>query len=281
MERGDPDRRRTFSSLGSRWSCILENDQPRRTFLPDLEKVLGTAARIFAAKGRDAEVAMLTYSTPNLQAVIWDNWNGGTEGWELHLALSHQLYGQVFEEREKYCTSIKDVIDLFAEPYHNDFIERVRIVPALVDDPEWRQKANAWLSGNKSNQGRVRSDNVAPLSADGLLFRSNAEINFYRALKAKGISFAPLPVFIRGGTKYHRIEPDFVILYEGIVFVVEIDGDTVHQETPAEAHARLQIMQNEGCVVERIRAAACSSPDDASRAVEELLDSMKHVKLSR
>jgi len=37
---------------------------------------------------------------------------------------------------------------------------------------------------------------------DGLLFRSQPEINLYRAFKALGITFAPLPVFIRGGETY-------------------------------------------------------------------------------
>ena len=121
-----------------------------------------------------------------------------------------------------------------------------------------------------SNQGRVRSDNVAPLSVDGLIFRSQPEIHLYRALKSMGISFAPLPVFIRGGTEYRRIEPDFVIVQAGLVMVVEVDGDTVHQETPAEAHARTTMLLHEGVHFERVKASECDSSLKAKSTAERL-----------
>lgn len=132
---------------------------------------------------------------------------------------------------------------MFLDRFPNDRLSEVKIIPAVVEDPQWREKAAAWLTGSKvSNQGRVRSNNVAPLTVDGLLFRSQPEIHLYRALKALGVSFAPLPVFVRGGESYSRIEPDFVVVHAGITMIVEVDGDTVHQETPAEAHARTSML---------------------------------------
>lgn len=79
-----------------------------------------------------------------------------------------------------------------------------------------------------TNQGRARSDNLAPRMWDGLLFRSQQEINLYRALKSQAVSFAPLPVFVRGGTTYQRVEPDFLVIKDSIVLIVEVDGDTIH-----------------------------------------------------
>jgi hypothetical protein len=90
-------------------------------------------------------------------------------------------------------------------------------------------------------QGRVRSDNIAARQHDGLLFRSRPEILFYDALKKAGIPFAPLSVVLRGGVQYNRIEPDFVIYKDGIMMIVEIDGDLYHSETPAAAHARRSV----------------------------------------
>ena len=44
------------------------------------------------------------------------------------------------------------------------------------------------LSGEGiTNQGRVRSDNIAARVHDGLLFRSRPEVLFYEALKRKGV----------------------------------------------------------------------------------------------
>ena len=78
----------------------------------------------------------------------------------------------------------------------------------------------------------MRSDNVAPYEVDGLLFRSQPEINLYRALKDRSISFAPLPVFIRGGDYAAELEPDFVILHRGQVLVVELDGSSSTTKRP-------------------------------------------------
>lgn len=114
-----------------------------------------------------------------------------------------------------------------------------------------------------------------------LLFRSQPEINLYRALKAAGVSFAPLPVFVRGGKDYRRIEPDFIIVKDGMVSVIEVDGDTVHQESPAEAHARTTMLVHEGAHVERVKASACETLEKAMECAERILESLAKVRASR
>jgi very-short-patch-repair endonuclease len=104
-----------------------------------------------------------------------------------------------------------------------------------------------------------------------LLFRSEPEIHLYRAFKAAGVTFAPLPVFLRGGQNYSRLEPDFVLLKDGVLMVVEVDGDTYHREFPVEAHARLAPLDREGAKIERIRAEECSTPENAKGCAEHLL----------
>ena len=45
----------------------------------------------------------------------------------------------------------------------------VKIVTALDEDPKWRSKVNQHLRGEGiTNQGRVRSDNIATRQYDGL-----------------------------------------------------------------------------------------------------------------
>lgn len=253
-----------------------------RRFFANPESILGTLARLFAADGRATEVAVLTYSNPEVLETGYDNWNGGTTSYSLLLHVAVNLYTQLQDRVQELEESILSRSQIFVDQFPNDVLTRVRILPAVAEDPQWREKAIAWLSGSKvSNQGRVRSDNVAPLTADGLLFRSQPEIHLYRALKAVGVSFAPLPVFVRGGETYSRMEPDFVIVHNGITMVVEVDGDTVHQETPAEAHARTTMLQHEGVHVERIAASECASPDLARRAVQSLLSAISKRKAAR
>jgi hypothetical protein len=113
------------------------------------------------------------------------------------------------------------------------------------------------------------------------LFRSAPEINLYRALKELGLMFAPLPVFLRGGKSYQRIEPDFVIILNGIVMIVEVDGDTVHRETPAEADKRTRAFKLEGAIIEHVAALDCETYEKARRCASMLLSALEKAKVSR
>jgi hypothetical protein len=248
-------------------------------FFADPESMLGTLARLFAAEGQAKEVAVLTYSSPEIVETGYDNWNGGTTIYSLFLHVPLSLYPQIQDGLGNLEGAILDKAQLFLEKFPNDRLTQVKVLPAVVEDPQWREKTLAWLSGSKiSNQGRVRSNNVAPLSADGLLFRSQPEVHFYRALKATGVSFAPLPVFVRGGDSYSRIEPDFFIVHNGITLVVEVDGDTVHHETPVEAHTRTTMLQHEGVQIERLLASECATPEKAKQAAQKILAAIQKRK---
>jgi hypothetical protein len=156
----------------------------------------------------------------------------------------------------------------------------VLIVPANEVPSDWRKQVVAWLRGEGvNNQGRVRSDNIAARQHDGLLFRSEEEINLYRAFKALGVTFAPLPVFVRGGNSYRRIEPDFVVVKGGMVAVIEVDGN--HQESPVEAHDRTTMLVHEGAHVERVRASDCSTLEGAEVCAKRVLAFLAKVRASR
>lgn len=248
-------------------------------FFINPESVLGTIARLFAAEGAQLEVAVLTYSNPEIQETDYDSWNGGTTFFSLYLQVPINLYPQLESEKERLEKSISEKLAIFLQAQENDVLSNVKIVPAVVDDPQWREKASAWLTGAKlTNQGRVRSSNVAPLAQDGLLFRSQPEIYLYKALKSLGVSFAPLPVFIRGGESYSRIEPDFFLVHKGISLVVEVDGDTVHTETPAEAQARIRTLQQEGVAVERISASECNTQEKAQESAGKIMLALRKIK---
>jgi hypothetical protein len=167
------------------------------SFVSDLEPLLATVARLFAADGSAREVAILANAQASIKETSYDNWNGGTTGHSLFLAIPNPLYSQVVGELEICEQKILDKTTSLLRQYPNDHLEKVHIAPILTADKDWREKAKTWLNGEGvSNQGRVRSDNVATRLADGLLFRSEPEIFLYKALKSAGVSFAPLPVFV-------------------------------------------------------------------------------------
>jgi hypothetical protein len=251
-------------------------------FFSNPEPILATLARLFASDGSAREVAILANSTATIKQTSYDNWNGGTYGYSLYLQVPHWLYNQIIGEVENAETKISEKASFLTRGYENEFLEKVYITPLIAGDKEWRDKAKAWLAGDGvSNQGRVRSDNIPSRTMDGLLFRSQPEIFLYKALKASGVSFAPLAVFIRGGEKYKRIEPDFFIVKDGITLVVEVDGDTVHQETPAEAHARTTMLAHEGVRVERVKASECETQELANACAKKILQVIEKLKASR
>lgn len=244
----------------------------------ELEQLLATLVRALASSGLAREVAVVTYATPQL---IWNN-NDNFEGvdcYKLVLAVPYKLYDQIHDDVDRIDQVIQNHVWPIQQIIQGEKITMISVVPQLVKDDKWRDKAIAWLSGqNVNNQGRVRSDNVAPLSADGLVFRSQPEIFFYKAMKAQGVSFAPLPVFVRGGQSYQRIEPDFVVINNGIMMVIEVDGDTYHRETPAEAQNRTTMLELEGARIVHIQAADCDTQEKADRFAKSIITRINKLK---
>jgi len=247
-----------------------------------IEAVLATVASLLASEGRAKEVGILANAKAILKQTDYDNWDGGIYIYTLYLQIPVWLYTQISSNKEECENKILEHIRPLTVIFPRDNIQSVFIVPQAIEDKDWRDKANAWIAGTGvTNQGRVRSDNIAPRECDGLLFRSPPEIHLYRALKSLGVSFAPLPVFIKGGETYRRIEPDFIVLKDGMVMVIEVDGDTVHQETPTEAHNRTTMLVHEGAHVERINSSECDTPEKAEKSAKRLLQLITKLKSAR
>jgi hypothetical protein len=239
----------------------------------DPECLMASMAEILKSRGQARELAVLANSQLRIEQVSYDQWNGGTTGWGIVFSLYASLYSRLTaDERTQSEEALKNVAMDFLRSFNNDFLSQVVIAPVAEGAGQWRSAANSWLSGTGiNNQGRVRTDNIASLEVDGLLFRSEPEINLYRAFKRKGVTFAPLPVFLRGGDSYARLEPDFVVLKDGCVLVVEVDGDTFHQESPADAHRRLLPLDRAGAKIERVSAQECETEEKASQCADRLL----------
>lgn len=252
-----------------------------------VEKLLATAARVFAAEGAAREVALLANAHAFLQITdtVYASGYSGTVEIDLYclnLEVPSWLYSQISGVLSECEGKIKSKINTIKPRHSGTHIEDVNISPVLNAGENWRDKAKSWLAGEGvSNQGRVRSDNIASKSIDGLLFRSEPEIFLYKALKPLGVSFAPLPTFVRGGETYRRIEPDFVIVKSGVIMVVEVDGDTVHHETPAEAHDRTTMLAHEGVHIERVKASECSTQELANACAKRILQIIEKLKAAR
>lgn len=246
----------------------------------DLESLLYTVSRVFAHQGKMAEVAILADASAELTQTHYDNWDGGTYGYTLFLRIPPALYALVADERSEFADRMREAVDPHL-PQKRDLYAVV--IQPFQNAPEgWQSKARAFVSGQGvTNQGRVRSTNIAGREHDGLLFRSQAEVNLYDALKKRGVTFAPLPVFLHGGEEYKRIEPDFVIIKDGVFAVVEVDGDSFHPETPSAAQKRLKLLDEAGAYIKRVNANSCSTPEFAEACADEILNYMDKQKNNR
>lgn len=257
----------------------VRDEAAEAQFQAHLENCLRTLAQLFANEGSTTHVAVLAEAEPAFVELEYDNWNGGTYYYGVHLKVPARLYFQVEQQKEQLEKTFTKRFEPLLAEYPNQHVSQFTILPEIKHDENWRENAKGWLSGKGiNNQGKVRSDNIASRECDGLLFRSEEEINLYNALKRRGVSFAPLPVFIRGGEKYRRIEPDFVILKSGVVMIIEVDGDTVHTESPVEAHDRTTMLAHEGAHVERVKASECRTPELAAQCAQKLLGVLAKLK---
>lgn len=244
-------------------------------FPMSVDDFLYATCRHLAGQGMRAEVALIA-SQQDPKPFVWDfdNWNGGTSSWAFPFKLPVAVWGLLPEsDRKAMATRIERAMtDILGEVRGHQIGQVVIEVEVPKAPKAWRESAQKWATGQGlTNQGRVRSTNIAPFEKDGLLFRSGPEIHLYQALKSAGVTVAPLPVFIRGGAEYRRLEPDFVVIESGQMMVIEVDGDNFHNETPVEAHQRLSVLQREGVSTERVPASACESPEKAAACVQELL----------
>jgi hypothetical protein len=249
--------------------------------IPEEDFFLATA-RNLALQGLRAEVGLLAAGKTRLYESSYDNWDGGQWGWSIDIEIDQQVYVPMTDEQRRametrIAAAMKEVMRGRGS-HHIEQVLLVMEVPKASSD--WREQAKAWVSGaGLSNQGRVRSDNLASYAHEGLLFRSRAEIHLFKALKSLGVTIAPLPVFVRGGEDYRRIEPDFILVEDGTVMVVEVDGDPFHQEKPKDAHERLAMLTREGVAPERVDSSDCETPEKAKRCAERLVGILrKHAR---
>jgi very-short-patch-repair endonuclease len=72
-----------------------------------------------------------------------------------------------------------------------------------------------------------------------------------------------------------------VVIYKGLTFVVEVDGDTYHNESPSDADKRLVPLTYEGVEVRRVPAKDLATDEAADQVVANLVKFMASRKASR
>lgn len=223
------------------------------------------------AEARKFDVVSRTLRTRGVDITLeeYDNWDGGIWTWLITVPLLPRDWAEFSgkEERTAVENELAELADAIVVSEAHRFIVKLAAI------------ASSSITG-VTNQGRAHSANLAAIEYEGLLFRSNPEILLFIALRNTGLPVMPLPVVISKGT-HKRIEPDFVVIKQGMTFVIELDGDFWHKESPSSAHSRLLHLESEGVRVIRISAKNCNSTDSANNAAKHILSVMEQMLKSR
>lgn len=245
------------------------------------EDLLSSIVDVLKIQGDTRAITVLLESDCNFD---WKDQDFGIDCWQLSICISNYIFFALNEEeRSAIEETLLDIARPFFAAVSDNYLRSLCLFPKVSPATEsWRDEALRFVKGEGvTNQGRVRSDNIASKEYKGLLFRSNTEIVLFKALIRAKLAVAPLPVFVRISDSYNRLEPDFLVVYNGLTFVIEVDGDSYHKEFPVEADDRLNPLTREGVEVRRISASELDSDSKADLAVRKLIQFMDSRKKSR
>ena len=138
-----------------------------------VENLVSSAVEALKIQGDARAIAVLVAGQCSLDS---DEGNMNISYWILSISLDVKIFFAMTEEdREAVKTAITGVISPFFASTPDHALSFVNISP-LVNEPEdgWREDAMRFVQGEGvTNQGRVRSDNIASKEHQGLLFRCN------------------------------------------------------------------------------------------------------------
>ncbi|MBD1889323.1 hypothetical protein [Coleofasciculus sp. FACHB-SPT9] len=234
------------------------------------ETLANTLAELANAQGLDVLSEALRTRGVSVSLDDYDNWDGGLWTWLITVSLLPRDWA-AFDSEEKRTAVEKELAKLANAIVVSDAHSfKVRLAVTAVSS-----------SKGVTNQGRAHSANPAAIEHEGLLFRSQPEVQLFIALRDTGLPVMPLPVVTSNGPRFKRIEPDFVVIRRGVTFVVEVDGDRWHQESPAAAQERLRHLEDEGVRIIRVPAKDCTTPDSAKKTAQDILLRIDKILESR
>jgi hypothetical protein len=234
------------------------------------ETLANTLAELSDLRGLDVVSRALRTCGVSITLEDYDNWDGGIWTWLITVSLPPRDWA-AFEGVGERTTVENELAELanaiVVSDVHNFTVQLSAIAVPIIK--------------GVTNQGRAHSSNPATIEHEGLLFRSQPEILLFGALRDTGLPVMPLPVVTSNQQRFKRIEPDFVIICRGMTFVVEVDGDRWHQETPARAQERLRHLEDEGVRIIRVSAESCKSSDSAKGTAKDILSRIERMLESR
>jgi hypothetical protein len=106
-----------------------------RGFPVAIEALLASVFELLKDRGAAREIALLLNADAEGIESSYDNWNGGTYGWSLRLAVKLGLFSRLSQdERDAAARVLKEVASPFFAEFDNNHFESVLIIPKAVEN---------------------------------------------------------------------------------------------------------------------------------------------------
>jgi hypothetical protein len=172
---------------------------------------------------------------------------------------------------------LDDIMEALKEAYRDvTEVKRLYVRRVIPNAAGWRERVEAALSGNPRNNAVLAPSSRPAIQVDKMLFRDQAEVALYTALKRAqeqalpGDEFAIVPnpaVRLLGGSR----EPDFLVICKGRCGAIEVDGSS-HQRKWSSDRSKDQALEGSGIAFAwRIDAGDAVKPSEADTFIRRFL----------
>lgn len=123
----------------------------------NIERYLATLSRLYAQEGKKLQQSIIVNAQVRVnEGWRYDDWDGGTSGHALYLAVPETLYLRLVRNRDVLQHQIrKDINEL--HNIQNESIEEVFLEMEVVDDQDWRKESGLLMVGKRTISPEVAS----------------------------------------------------------------------------------------------------------------------------
>lgn len=133
---------------------------------PKIDRYLATLSKFYDKEGQRQLQEIIVNSKPRIHAGwSYDNWNGGTCGHALYLAIPESIYLKTVKEKADLQSEIREGLNKIQD-IQNEFVEEVFFEMEVPEDRDWRKDSGLLITHN-----RVIPDPVASRIWDKNCFR--------------------------------------------------------------------------------------------------------------
>lgn len=129
--------------------------------MEDIEQILATVHELLRTEGMSEAAAIVRDYPASIEQTGYDNWNGGTNIWDVQFKLPAQSYVRLGAKRSQLEEQITSRLKIAIEPETQDWYS-AKIVPAREQRTDWRSDASDLPRQVRINVlDGLRLDNVA------------------------------------------------------------------------------------------------------------------------